>query len=85
MPNPSKKYEKNIEGRYYVDESCIYCDLCRETAPSVFAENKETGNAYVFKQPKTDEEHQLARESIEGCPMESIGDMESPGIGTFCY
>lgn len=80
MAEPSERYAKNVEGRYYVDESCIYCDLCRETAPTVFAEDKAAGLAYVFKQPETDEEFELARESLEGCPTESIGDLENPGI-----
>lgn len=80
MAEPSERYEKNVEGRYYVDESCIYCDLCRETAPTIFAEDKENGFAYVFKQPETEEEYQLAMESLQGCPTESIGDMENPGI-----
>lgn len=80
MADPSDRFEKNIEGRYYVDETCIYCDLCRETAPTLFAEDKASGIAYVFKQPETDEERHLARESLEGCPTESIGDLENPGI-----
>ena len=80
MADPSERYEKNIEGRYYVDETCIYCDLCRETAPTLFAEDKATGIAYVYKQPETEEEHNRARESLEGCPTESIGDLENPGI-----
>ena len=58
----------------------IYCDLCREVAPTVFAYDKEFGIAYVFKQPESEEEHELAKESLEGCPTESIGDMDNPGI-----
>jgi ferredoxin len=85
MADPSKTFEKNVEGRYYVDETCIYCDLCREIAPTVFAEDKTIGNAYVFKQPETDEEYTLARESLEGCPTQSIGDTEKPGIESVCY
>lgn len=85
MGKLSERFEKNAEGRYYVDESCIYCDLCREMAPTVFAEDKESGVAYVFKQPETKEEHELARQSLEGCPTESIGDMENLGIETVCH
>ena len=85
MAEPSERYEKNVAGRYYVDESCIYCDLCRETAPTIFAEDKEHGFAHVFKQPETKEEYKLASESLQGCPTESIGDMENPGIENLRY
>jgi ferredoxin len=85
MADPNERFEKNVEGRYFVDVTCIYCDLCRETAPTVFAEDKESGIAYVFKQPETDEEHELARESLAGCPTESIGDIENPGIEMIHY
>jgi ferredoxin len=85
MADPNGRFEKNVEGRYFVDVTCIYCDLCREVAPTIFAENKDSGIAYVFKQPETDEENELAREALEGCPTESIGDMENPGIERIRY
>ena len=80
MAVPSDRYEKNVEGRFYVDESCIYCDLCRATAPTVFAEDSEHGIAFVFKQPENDFEIEAANESLEGCPTASIGDLENSGV-----
>ncbi len=65
--------EHNVEGRYYVDESCIYCDFCVEMAPDNFAfDQKEY--AYVSKQPDCHAEHERMSELIDGCPTESIGD-----------
>lgn len=85
MADPKERFEKNVEGKYYVDVTCIYCDLCRAVAPTVFAEDKDSGIAYVLKQPETDEEHELAREALEGCPTASIGDMENLGIERVYY
>ena len=69
---------KNVEGRYYVDESCIYCELCVETAPDNIAYDDVEGFAYIKKQPDCDEEHNLLAETIELCPIDSIGDKLRP-------
>jgi ferredoxin len=65
---------ENVAGRFYVDSSCIDCDLCRETAPSNFSRNDDGGYSYVYKQPSTPEEKKLCKEAMEGCPVEAIGD-----------
>ena len=69
--------DRNIEnrpGKYYVDAQCLDCDLCRETAPTVFARFDEGGYSYVAKQPETPEEIEQVRESLEGCCTEAIFD-----------
>jgi ferredoxin len=33
MADVANKYSENVAGKYYVDNQCIDCDLCRETAP----------------------------------------------------
>jgi len=68
------KYKDNVEGRYFVDEECIDCDLCREVAPSSFTRNNEIGHSYVFKQPENEEEEAACKEAMENCPVEAIGD-----------
>jgi ferredoxin len=60
-----------------VDESCIYCELCVETAPENFAFDENEGYAYVSKQPITKEEIRLVLEALKDCPIESIGDREN--------
>jgi ferredoxin len=74
MATLADKVPENAKGRYYVDRSCIYCDLCVETAPNNFKEINEMGWATVFKQPENSEEEKACREAKEGCPTSSIGD-----------
>jgi ferredoxin len=73
MANISKIVPENVKGRYFVDYSCIYCELCVETAPNNFQEINEMGWAAVFKQPKNPEEENACREAKESCPTQSIG------------
>ena len=43
MAEKEEKWPENILGKFYVDEQCIDCDLCRETAPDYFTRNEEGG------------------------------------------
>ena len=58
MADLSEKYQDNVDGRYFVDEQCIDCDLCREVAPVCFTRNDDAGHSFVFKQPENDEEEE---------------------------
>ncbi len=74
MANKAEKWPNNVSGKFYVDQQCIDCDLCRETAPNFFQRSDEGGFSYVFKQPSSDEEIAQCKEALEGCPVEAIGD-----------
>jgi len=74
MANIADKYAENAAGKFYVDNQCIDCDLCRETAPDNFRRNEDGGYSYVFKQPENPEEEKLCQEAMEGCPVEAIGN-----------
>jgi len=74
MADVANKYPENVPGKYYVDNQCIDCDLCRETAPDNFQRNEDGGYSYVFKQPESPEEEARCKEAKEGCPVEAIGD-----------
>jgi len=74
MADPTDKVEMNVAGKYYVDTSCIDCDVCRTTAPNNFVANEDEGYSYVYKQPETDEEDAQCQEAVESCPVEAIGD-----------
>jgi ferredoxin len=74
MADKEDKWPENIVGQFYVDEQCIDCDLCRETAPDFFTRNEDGGYSFVFKQPTTQEEIDQCMEALEGCPVEAIGD-----------
>ncbi len=73
MADTANRYPENIAGAYYVDNQCIDCDLCRETAPNSFKRNDDGGYSFVYKQPESVEEQKLAKEAMEGCPVEAIG------------
>ena len=73
MAEKENKYEDNAAGKYYCDEECIDCDLCRETAPENFKRNEDGGYSFVYKQPENEEEDALCVEAMEGCPVEAIG------------
>lgn len=74
MASTIERLPQNIVGRYYVDSSCIDCDLCRTTAPAFFTRDDEIGFSIVYRQPVTPEELALAEEARDGCPTESIGN-----------
>ena len=74
MAELEDKYKDNVAGRYFVDEQCIDCDLCREVAPTCFGRSEDEGYSFVFKQPENDEEEELCQEAMDGCPVEAIGD-----------
>jgi ferredoxin len=74
MADIANRYNDNVLGRYYVDNQCIDCDLCRETAPNNFTRNDDGGYSYVYKQPENDDEEKQCKEAKEGCPVEAIGD-----------
>ena len=74
MANKAEKFPNNAAGKFYVDQQCIDCDLCRETAPAFFTRSDEGGFTFVVKQPLTDEEVAQCMEALEGCPVEAIGN-----------
>ena len=63
----------NVSGRFYVDDTCIYCDLCVDAAPTVFHAINDYASAVVFHQPSTPEELELALWAAYACPTDSIG------------
>lgn len=74
MANRTDRLPENIPGPYYVDSSCIDCDMCRTTAPDIFRRNDDIGFSVAYRQPSTPEEFKQAEEARTGCPTESIGN-----------
>lgn len=74
MADKTDKWPENVSGKFYVDEQCIDCDLCRETAPDFFTRSDDGGYSFVYKQPESQEDIDLCMEALEGCPVEAIGD-----------
>ena len=74
MPEKTERFPQNAPGKYYVDSTCIDCDMCRTTAPNVFRREDEIGFTIVYRQPATAEDRALADDAMQGCPTESIGN-----------
>ena len=74
MADQSIKYEENVGGVFYVDNTCIDCDACRVAAPDNYTRNEDDGYSYVDKQPENDEEYAMCIDAMDGCPVESIGE-----------
>jgi ferredoxin len=74
MADITQKVPENVRGRFYVDATCIDCDLCRETAPLNFIRQDAEGYSYVFRQPDDPAQEAACLAAMEECPVEAIGD-----------
>jgi ferredoxin len=74
MANKDNRLPNNVPGKYYVDDACIDCDVCRQTAPDNFGADEEGGFSIVIKQPSSPDEEDLCKEAMEACPVEAIGN-----------
>jgi ferredoxin len=74
LPDRNDKVKENKPGAYYVDSSCIDCDVCRDTAPESFRRSDENSYSFVYKQPETPEETAACEEALTCCPVEAIGN-----------
>ena len=74
MANRNDKNPGNVPGPFYVDSTCIDCDMCRELAPATFRRDEDLGVSIVFHQPSNEEELTQAHEAMESCPTSTIGD-----------
>jgi len=72
MARKAEAIEDNVGGEFFVDRSCIDCDLCRQIAPDVFARSERRGQSFVARQPARGEEHR-ALMALVTCPTSSIG------------
>ena len=73
MADPLHKVPENVAGRYYVDVTCIDCDLCRETAPQNFQRDDAGRRSFVFHQPGDAAQEAACAAALEECPVEAIG------------
>ncbi len=73
MADIDQKVPENVVGRFYVDVTCIDCDLCRETAPANFVRQDDEGYSFVSAQPATPAEEASCLAAMEECPVEAIG------------
>ena len=79
MAQSPDRFEKGVgnprgTGEFFVSESCIDCDLCRQMAPDIF-KRKFTGTggmSFVTRQPANEFESSKATEALEACPVNAI-------------
>lgn len=71
MADFRRRLEGNVPGEFFVDSSCIDCDLCRQIAPSVF--QAEGDHSVVHRQPAGEDETLRAEMALVTCPTASIG------------
>ena len=74
MADHTQKFPENVPGPYYVDDTCIDCDMCRSDAPKFFIRQDDGGHTYVYRQPVTADEIAEAEAARLACPTESIGN-----------
>jgi ferredoxin len=74
VPDKAERVPENKPGAYYVDSSCIDCDVCRDTAPANFCRSDANNYSYVYKQPESEEEVAACEEAVLCCPVEAIGN-----------
>lgn len=70
MANIKNKRNQNVDGNFYVDQTCIDCGTCYWMAPQVFEEI--SGMSAVVSQPEPKSE-QRAMQALFSCPTNSIG------------
>src|SRR6187549_3699776 len=68
MADLRKRLAGNAPGEFYVDSSCIDCDLCRQIAPGVF---HDAGDASIVQRQPFGASEMLR----VTCPTASIGTL----------
>src|SRR5262245_42371835 len=71
MADRTRRLQQNIAGAFFVDDSCIDCDTCRQIAPAHFHDHGDQSS--VYRQPETAEEISQALRALVSCPTASIG------------
>lgn len=71
MAHPKRRLPGNVEGDFYVDNTCIDCETCRWLAPETFV--RKAGQSAVGRQPADPDARRRALEAAVACPTASIG------------
>lgn len=73
MALPELRLAENAAGDFYVDSTCIDCDLCRQIAPEIFVDIGD--QSAVHHQPETPQQEFEALKALVTCPTASIGTL----------
>jgi glyoxylase-like metal-dependent hydrolase (beta-lactamase superfamily II)/ferredoxin len=87
MARANRRLDDNASGQFFVDDSCIDCDACRQIAPATFVRSEARGQSIVGAQPEAGEGERRALMALVACPTASIGTTPKldprPGIAGF--
>lgn len=79
MADPGRRHPQNAPGPWFVDRTCIDCDVSRQCAPWMFG--AADGQAMVVRQPATKDDVRDATRALLACPTGSIGVVgEKPAL-----
>ena len=68
-----QRHASNVSGDFFVDTTCIDCDLCRQIAPETFSDIGD--QSVVHHQPETTGQEFDALKALITCPTASIGTL----------
>ena len=71
MANRTRAAAENVAGSFFVDDTCIDCDTCRQVAPLTFVD--AGGHSVVHVQPEDPAALRAAARALLCCPTNSIG------------
>ncbi len=71
MANRMRAAVENVPGSFFVDDTCIDCDTCRQVAPLTFVD--VGGHSAVQVQPEDPAALHAAARAVLCCPTNSIG------------
>ena len=56
------RHPENVSGDFFVDSTCIDCDLCRQIAPNTFTQAGD--QSIVYRQPRNPDEELAAIKAL---------------------
>ncbi len=71
MAKSSQRLFDNVEGNYFVDQTCIDCSTCNWVAPESF--QGASDHSFVYRQPLTPDAAIQAQKALISCPVGAIG------------
>jgi glyoxylase-like metal-dependent hydrolase (beta-lactamase superfamily II)/ferredoxin len=77
----AQRLPENAPGAFFVDDSCIDCDACRQIAPATFARSRRLGQSIVAAQTASVAAETRARMAVVACPTASIGSSPKRPVG----
>jgi glyoxylase-like metal-dependent hydrolase (beta-lactamase superfamily II)/ferredoxin len=79
VADKTKRLPTNVGDNFFVDETCINCDTCRQLAPATFLERNDFSS--VYQQPVGESEMNAAYRALVACPVGSIGALKGDKRG----